>query len=75
MVRVILFRLYSMIQPNPSVILYNYLGNGWNQVDIGPIDLILGSNFELNVLGIIYKLFRRWQPLVGVILFRLDSMI
>jgi hypothetical protein len=52
LVRVILFRLYSMIRPDPSVILYNYLGNGWNQVDIGPIDLILGSNFELNVLGI-----------------------
>jgi hypothetical protein len=44
LVRVILFRLDSMIGLDPSFILYNYLGKGWNQVDIGPIDLICGSN-------------------------------
>jgi hypothetical protein len=44
LVGVILFRLDSMIRPDPSVVLYNYLWNGWNQVDIGPIVLILVSN-------------------------------
>ncbi len=44
MVRVILFRLNSMIGLDPSFILYNYLGKGWDQVDIGPIELIRGSN-------------------------------
>ena len=47
MVRVILFRLDSMIGLDPSFVLYNYLGKeakGWNQVDVGPIDLILVSN-------------------------------
>ena len=44
MVWVILFRLDSIIRLDPSLVLYNYLWNGWNQVDIGPIYLIRGSN-------------------------------
>jgi hypothetical protein len=45
LVGVILFRLDFIICLDPSVmVLYNYLWNGWNQVDIGPIDLILASN-------------------------------
>jgi hypothetical protein len=40
LVLLILFRLDSIILLDPSVELYNYLWNGCNQVDIGPIDLI-----------------------------------
>ena len=44
MVRGIRFRLDSMIGLDPSVVLYNYLGPGWNHVDIGLLYLILGHN-------------------------------
>ena len=67
MAPVILFRLDSIIRLDPSVGLYNYLWNGQNQVDLGPIDLIVGSNYLQDFVGGGCNLFRGyslgWIPL------------